>query len=134
MSLPVPSNPRLYLFDDRAADHQRRYRTDLVLYSSIVSQTVRVAWYENIVVPNNMSNPSSRPMFADRRIPPKYLLEFLQRNNLHWTCFCVIGGDNLTSLSCRILDAGLEGVYGYCHHQNARCRFFREFSFFHPTT
>lgn len=68
----------------------------------------------------------SRPLVEQQKLSPTRLLEFLKTHHLHWTCFCVIGGDASVSLSCRLLDAGLEGVFGYCHYPNARCRFFCE--------
>ncbi|KAJ6536382.1 hypothetical protein B0H19DRAFT_1079877 [Mycena capillaripes] len=113
-------SPSLRMFDQRPFEMQRKHQ-DIVLYSHMAGQAVRVAW----------------PLVNGHRIPAKFILDFLQKNDLHWSCFCVLAGiDNDTPLSCYILDAGYDGVFAYCHYARSsqRCRFFLDLSTLYRTT
>ncbi|KAJ7695871.1 hypothetical protein B0H16DRAFT_1750512 [Mycena metata] len=107
-------DPIISLFDDFAVQKQRRHQNqDLVLFSRVALQCVRVAW----------------PVVGGHSLPANFVANFLRKFDLHWPCFCVIADPELatSSLSCRIAET-LDGIYASCHHSPARCRFFLDLS------
>ncbi|KAJ6453190.1 hypothetical protein C8R47DRAFT_1255833 [Mycena vitilis] len=109
----LPVNPAL--FDAEASGIQRR-SVEIVLYSPFFRVQARIGW----------------PTVGGNRLPPQHILPYLQKEGLHWSCFCSMTSDaypfstDNTALSCRLLTWRSSNItLAVCHYEKARCQFFR---------
>ncbi|KAJ7481510.1 hypothetical protein FB451DRAFT_1394161 [Mycena latifolia] len=112
--------PNLVLFDTEAVAKQRR-STDIVVFCPTLQLPVKIAW----------------PTYGGVKIPPKYILNFLRRNGLHWSCFCTILCDQTrspTTILCVIVNALSDGVFATCGSTPLRCSFFLDLTAIHNST
>ncbi|KAJ7255692.1 hypothetical protein C8J57DRAFT_1517984 [Mycena rebaudengoi] len=93
----------------------QRSSCDLVIYCPTFSMTLKIAW----------------PTINGLRVPPKYLVDFLQQHQVHWACFCA--KNESSSVSCRILRSA-EGTHAHCHYSPPRCSFYLDLDTIFATT
>ncbi|KAJ6558180.1 hypothetical protein B0H19DRAFT_1150261 [Mycena capillaripes] len=116
--------PNIHLFDADAVKQQKE-STDLVILCPSLRIPVRI----------------HRPTIGGHKVRPEQILAFLQREGLHWPCFCALLSPPISLflaapsvVSTRIIHSPSDGDFVVCGYNQARCSFFIDLGAIHDST
>ncbi|KAF8154586.1 hypothetical protein B0H34DRAFT_676339 [Crassisporium funariophilum] len=82
--------------------------SDIVIYSALATQIVRIAW----------------PLYCGVKIKPSGIKDWLRARGLHWACFCGMTAASGVHLSAQIVHTIAGDVVVFCHYEPSTCNFF----------
>ncbi|KAF8158437.1 hypothetical protein B0H34DRAFT_674846 [Crassisporium funariophilum] len=104
------SKKRPSIFDECL--RAQRSSSDIVIYSALATQIVRVAW----------------PLYRGVKIKPSGIKDWLRARGLHWACFCGMTAASGVHLSAQIVHTIAGDVVVFCHYEPSTCNFFLNLS------